>query len=188
MIASLGVGSELLAYPDISFRWLASQGFTQATLLERMAAYARAYEQESTWAEGNMGQPFSSANLATATYATVATFDNVTTPLSATSFSQTAGTTVSRSYVPFDTVAGRKYELRYTLDSISSGGMGVAARGDAVGTGSTIEVSPNTITAGQSDRLVFVAPTTGTISALWLTSGTAITSQVSAVSIRQVSS
>lgn len=185
MVAALGGASARLSFQELSYQWLGSQGFLQPVLAERMAAYARFYEQEATWAESNMGQPLG-PNLATATYATVATFDNVTTPLSVTSFSQTAGTTVSRSYVPFEAVAGRKYEVRYTLDSISAGSMGLAARLSAVGAGATIEVSPNTLTAGQSDRMIFVAPVTGTLSILWLTVNTAVNSQSSAISIRQV--
>lgn len=185
MVASLGVGSELLGFPGLSYRWLGAQGFLQPTLPERMAAYARFYEQEATWAEGNMGIPLG-PNLATAAYTTTSSFDNVTTPLSATSFSQTAGTTASRSHINFNVVANLKYEVRYTLDSISSGQMAVNAR-MANGGGSVIESPPDLIGAGSSLRFVFVAPITGPVSVQWI-GGTAVSSQMSAISIRQVSS
>lgn len=183
MVAALGGASARLSFQELSYQWLGSQGFLQSSLAERMYAYARFYEQEATWAESNMGQPLG-PNLATATYATPISFDNITTPLSATSFSQTAGTTATRSYVDFPVVANKKYEVRYTCDSISGGLIQAFARA-AGGGGTVIEAGPVAIGAGQSDRFVFVSPITGTLSITWVAS-TPVNTQQSAISIRQV--
>lgn len=122
------------------------------------------------------------ANVASANYATIATFDNGTAVVSATAFTQTAGTTSGRTVLPLALTVGDWYEVTCTLDSISSGTAQVLAKNNASGTGGTIAGTP-ALAAGQA-RFAFQAAAANSLT--WQTTNAAATVNASAINIRRL--
>jgi hypothetical protein len=125
------------------------------------------------------------SNVASAAYVTPPSFDNVTTSLSATSFSQTGGTTASRSALVLSTTAGRWYEVEYTLSSVSSGTMQAVARdGNSPGVGTALTTG-SSVSAGGAGRLIFQAITASS-NILWVNNSTGSSATVTGISIKDL--
>ena len=120
--------------------------------------------------------------LVTATYLTPAGFDNVTTPLSSTSFTQVGGTTQGRSYVTIPATVGAFYEVSCRVVNVSTGTVSVLFRDSAAGT--TRYTSP-AVGAGVVVRFVSNAFTVGSV-VQWIagTAGAACT--VDSISIKEI--
>lgn len=92
---------------------------------------------------------------------------------------------MSRSYL---TVAAsgvsKTYEATFRLSTISSGVIGMHARANATGSGTTI-ASLSNITAGSTGRLVFTTQASS-VSVLWLSSDVSASFTVDQISIREL--
>jgi hypothetical protein len=126
-----------------------------------------------------------SVELATASYATTTgPFDNTTTSVSASAFTQTAGTTVSRTHLTIATVVNKAYRVSSRCVSLSTGQMQSFARDAANGGGAVIATGTN-VTAGQTSTFQFVATTTAS-SIQWVSTLAGASSSVDSISIQQV--
>ncbi|HEY8357714.1 MAG TPA: hypothetical protein VIL30_09655 [Ramlibacter sp.] len=148
-----------------------------AAALDRIAMWkddaatepATAVEQTvGVWADTKNGGT-RGPNVAAATYLTTPTFDNVTTPLSATSFSVTGGTTSSRAALNLGaTAAGETWECYCRLVSVSSGTVQMSGKASTDGTGGIIKNGAQGA-AGQMLHFQF-ATTSGQASISWVSS------------------
>lgn len=124
------------------------------------------------------------SEMASAGYATPATYDNVTTVVSATAFTQTVGTTLGRSYLNLTTVVGKTYEVSSSITTTDASGILLYARALPGGTGTILATSP-AIASGGTARAIFTATTT-TSSVLWSTQTVARIVNGSAITIREI--
>lgn len=124
------------------------------------------------------------SELAAATYATPSGADNITTPTSATSFTQTAGTTAPRTYLNFAATAVSYFELSFTITAVSSGTVTFGLRNAAAGLGGNVQFVSG-LSIG-TFRYIFGPCGTTTPSILWTGSAAASTFSVSGVSVKEV--
>lgn len=140
-------------------------------------------DSRGAWLADTVAESITATEMAAATYATSPTYDNTTSTVSASSFTQTAGTTASRSYLNINTVVGKTYLVSYRLASISANNMQMFARDASNGGGASIATATLLTGAGQSTTLQFTATTT-TSSILWVSSASAVSSSVDNISIQ----
>lgn len=118
-----------------------------------------------------------SVELASATYAAIATYDNVLSAVTSSSFTSTVGATANRAFLNIATVAGKTYSVvaQTTASAIVRAGNGAGGVGSFLGSVSAAGTAHafNFVAAGATSSISFEAVAVATFSA-------------SAISIKQV--
>lgn len=160
--------------PDLVTMFQDSAGTTPVTALEQTVGL-----------QLDVRPIFLGASVAAATYGTSVAADNTTTATSATSFTQTAGTTPPRSYLPVPLRGASVWQITFTVDANTAGGLSVQLRDNTTGGGTLIDSTfISTPTAGMTRTITLRG--TGTAAINWVGTTAGGTFNLSGISVREV--